>query len=108
MFSGEFAALVHMPLPLLHMAAVVIIHSRETERPGVKRGQLRNDATYLILDLFGALDERGNIFLPDVIFDPVPRLRPMPSVTNALDSFLPIWLVAGLFQGLRELRKQGT
>src|SRR5690606_26154323 len=76
----------HGLLPGFHVAAMVFVEPRETERPSVKRGQLRNDAIYLILDLFGALGERGNIFLADVNFDPVPRLRPMPSVTNALDS----------------------
>ena len=87
--------------------AISISLSREkAERPGMKRGKFRDNAVYLILDLFGALGERRNVFLPDVILDPVSRLRPMPGVANALDSFLPIWLVAGLFQGIRELRKQ--
>ena len=87
---------------------MVFLEPRETERPGVKRGQLRNDAVYLVLDLFGALDERGNIFLPDVILDPVPRLPPVPGVANALDSLLPMGLIAGLLHGFRELRKQAA
>jgi hypothetical protein len=92
MFPREFAALVHVPLPLLHVAAMVFLEPRETERPGVKRGELRDNSVYFVLDLLGALGERRNVFLPDVILDPVPPLRPMPSIANMLDSFLPIWL----------------
>ena len=104
--TRPFAKPPHGLLPGFHVTSMVFLEPRETERPGVKRGKLRDNAVYLVLDLLGAFGERRNVLLPDVFLDPVPRLRPMPSIANALDSFLPIWLVAGLFQGTRELRKQ--
>lgn len=56
----------------------------------MNRGKFCDNAINRVFDLFDAFGERRNIFLPDVILDPVPRLRPMPRVTNMLDSFLPI------------------
>ena len=85
---------------------MVFLESRETEGPRMKRGKLRDNAVYLVLDLFGALGESRNIFLPDVILDPVSRLRPMPGVANTLNSLLPVWLIAGSLQAIRNARKQ--
>src|SRR5690606_37596852 len=91
----------HGLLPSFHVSAMVFLEPRETERPGVDGGKLRDNAVYLVLDLFGALGKCRNVFLPDVILDPVPRLRPMPGIANTLDSLIPIGLVVGLFQGFR-------
>jgi len=79
------------------VAAMIFVKTREAERPSMKRGKLRDNSVYLVLDLFGALSERRNVFLPDIFLDPVPCLRPMPGVNNVLNSALPIRLVAGFF-----------
>src|SRR5690606_4668582 len=64
--------LMHCLLPCHHMLLMFSFQPRETERPGIKRGKLHDNAVYLVLDLLGALGEGRSVFLPDVFMDPVP------------------------------------
>lgn len=74
----------------------------------MKRGQLRDSAVQLILDLFGPPGESRHILLPDVLLDPVSRLCPVPGIADMLNPHLPAGFIAGGRQAVHKARQQAT
>jgi hypothetical protein len=89
-----------MPAPRLQVPAMRLFQSLKAECPRMKCSELRDNAVYFVFDLFSSLGERWNVFLPDVLFNPMACLSPMPSIINLLDPLIPFWITTSSLKAI--------